>query len=151
MGWNGSRHWHISARSWAGFLELACSPQSDLIILSNIIVIIFDNLSIFRKHCYYNWLNDILSTQREQGTLTVYLLWPHHRGNVPRTPVAWGVSHMEDYDLLLTHWGLDKMDTILQTTFSNALSWMKMFEHRFKFHWNLFLRVQLTIFQHCFR
>ena len=51
----------------------------------------------------------------------------------------------------LTHWGWDKMDAISQTTFSNAFSWMKMFEHRLQFHWNLFLRVQLTIFLHWFR
>ena len=51
----------------------------------------------------------------------------------------------------LTHWGRDKMDAISQTTFSRAFSWMKIFEFRLKFHWNLFLRVQLTIFQHWFR
>ena len=31
------------------------------------------------------------------------------------------------------------------------ISWMKMFEFPSQFHWNLFLRVQLTIFQHWFR
>ena len=51
----------------------------------------------------------------------------------------------------LTHWGRDKMDAISQTPFSNAFSWMKMFEYRLKFHWSLFLRVQLTISQHWFR
>ena len=51
----------------------------------------------------------------------------------------------------LTHWGRDKMDAISQTTFWSAFSWMKMFEFRLKFHWSLFLRVQLTIFQHWFR
>ena len=45
------------------------------------------------------------------------------------------------------HWGGDKMATIFQTTFSNALSWMKMYE----IHWSLFLRFQLTINQHWFR
>ena len=50
----------------------------------------------------------------------------------------------------LTHWGRDKMDAILQTTFSTAFSWMKMFEFQLIFHWSLFLRVQLTIFQHWF-
>ena len=35
-----------------------------------------------------------------------------------------------------------------QTTFSIALSWMKMIELRFKFHWNMFPGVQLTIRQH---
>ena len=44
-----------------------------------------------------------------------------------------------------------QMDAISQTTFSNAFSWLKMFEFRLKFHWSLFLRVQLTIFQHWFR
>ena len=28
----------------------------------------------------------------------------------------------------LTHWGRDKMDAISQTTYSNAFSWMKIFE-----------------------
>ena len=58
-----------------------------------------------------------------------------------------------DYDgyACLTHWGRDKMAAVSQTTFSNAFSWMKMLEFRFKFHWSLFLRVQLTTFQHLFR
>ena len=47
-----------------------------------------------------------------------------------------------------THWGRDKMATIFQTTFWNAFSRMKMYEFRLRFHWSLFLRVQLTIFQH---
>ena len=34
--------------------------------------------------------------------------------------------------LILTHWGRDKMADIIQTTFSNAFSWMKMCE----FDWN---------------
>ena len=38
-----------------------------------------------------------------------------------------------------------------QTTISNAFSWMKMYEFHLKFHRSLFPRVQLTIFQHCFR
>ena len=44
-----------------------------------------------------------------------------------------------------------QMDAISQTTFSNAFSWMKMFEFRLKFHWSLFVRFQLTILQHWFR
>ena len=51
----------------------------------------------------------------------------------------------------LTNWGWDKMAAIFQTTCSNTLSWMKMYEFRLKFHWSLFLRVQLTIFQYWFR
>ena len=52
---------------------------------------------------------------------------------------------------VLTRWGRDKIDAISQTTSSSAFSWMKMFEFRPKFQWGLFLRVQLTIFQHWFR
>ena len=36
-------------------------------------------------------------------------------------------------------------------TFSNEFSWMKMVEFWFIFHWNLFPRVQLTIWQHWLR
>ena len=52
---------------------------------------------------------------------------------------------------VLTHWGREKMITISQVTLSNAFSWMKILEFRFKFQWNLFVMVQLTIFQHWFR
>ena len=51
----------------------------------------------------------------------------------------------------LTHWGRDKMAAIFQTTFSNAFSSMKMCKFRLVFDWNVFPRVQLTIFQHWFR
>ena len=43
------------------------------------------------------------------------------------------------------------MTAVPQTMFSNAFSWMKMYEFRLKFHLSLFLRFQLTIFQHWFR
>ena len=39
----------------------------------------------------------------------------------------------------------------LLTTFSNAFSWMKIYELRFRFNWSLFPRVQLTISEHWFR
>ena len=48
----------------------------------------------------------------------------------------------------LTHWGWDKMATIFRVTFSNAFS---QIEFWLTFHWSLFLRVRLTIFQHWFR
>ena len=46
----------------------------------------------------------------------------------------------------LTQWGLNKMDDILQTTFSAAFSWMAIIIFWLRFHWILFLRVHLTIF-----
>ena len=42
------------------------------------------------------------------------------------------------------------MAAIFQTTFSNALSWMKKYKFRLRFHWTLFPRVQLTMLQHWF-
>ena len=54
-------------------------------------------------------------------------------------------------DSALTHWSRDQIDAITQTTFSSAFFWTKIFEFRLQCHWSLFLRVQLTIFQHWFR
>ena len=54
-------------------------------------------------------------------------------------------------DQTWTHLPLDTMAAILQMTFSNAFSWMKSFVFWVKFHWSLFLMVQLTITQHWFR
>ena len=51
----------------------------------------------------------------------------------------------------MTHWDRVEMDDISQTTFSNVLSSMKLFEFRIKFHWMLFLRTQSTIFEYLFR
>ena len=43
------------------------------------------------------------------------------------------------------------MAAISHMTLSNAFSWMKMLEFRLKFRWILFIRGQLTTFQHWFR
>ena len=51
----------------------------------------------------------------------------------------------------LTHWGWDKMAAIFQTAFSNAFSLLKIYKFPLRFHWNVFPRVQLIIFQHWFR
>ena len=53
--------------------------------------------------------------------------------------------------IMLTHWGQDKMAAIFQTSFSNRFFWMKMYQFWLIFHWSLFPRVQLTIFQHWLR
>ena len=45
---------------------------------------------------------------------------------------------------------LNKMAAILQMTIPNAFCWMKRFIFWSKFHWNLSLRVNLTISQHWF-
>ena len=51
----------------------------------------------------------------------------------------------------LTHWDQDQIDAMSQTTFLNVFSIMKMNEFRIGFHWSLFLRFELVIFQHWFR
>ena len=51
---------------------------------------------------------------------------------------------------ILTHLPLDKMAAISQTTSSDAFSRMKSVVFWLKFHWSLFLRVQLPIIQHWF-
>ena len=61
------------------------------------------------------------------------------------------INHSYPGYLFLTHWGRDVVVAISQTTFSNAFSWKKLFEFRLGFHWSLFLRFELTIFQHWFR
>ena len=52
---------------------------------------------------------------------------------------------------ILIHWGRDKMAAIFQTTSSNAFSWMEKCKLGLLFHWSLFPRVQLIIFQYWFR
>ena len=50
--------------------------------------------------------------------------------------------------IAITRWDRHKIATIFKMTFSNTFSEMKMYEFRFKFHRSLFLKFQLTIFQH---
>ena len=72
---------------------------------------------------------------------------------VTRSNKTWSNVISTSYDdfFFLTHWGRDKMATISQTTFSNTFCWMSMNEFHLIFHWSLFLRFELTIFQHWFR
>ena len=65
------------------------------------------------------------------------------------TSLQWARAQLSFWRL--THWGRDKMAAVSQTMISNAFSWMKMYEFHLKFHLSLFLRFQLTIFQHWFR
>ena len=42
------------------------------------------------------------------------------------------------------HWGQDKIVAISQAIFSNAFSWMKMYEFRLRFDWNFVPGVQIN-------
>ena len=52
--------------------------------------------------------------------------------------------------LSLSHLPVDKMAAISKTIFSDAFSWMKSLIFWLKFHWSVFLRVQLIITQNWF-
>ena len=65
--------------------------------------------------------------------------------------LQWISIHTFQFNLLLTHWGRDKMAAIFLMTFSNAFSWMKIYEFWLGFHLSLFLRASLTIFNHWFK
>ena len=73
---------------------------------------------------------------------TWYFVWytePRPSAAIYRPPM-----HRNDISRnSLTHLPLDKMGVISQPTHSNAFSWMKMFVFWSKFHWILFLKVQL--------
>ena len=51
---------------------------------------------------------------------------------------------------ILTHQDLNKMAAILQTAFSNSFSCLKIVFY-YRFHWNIFSMVKLTISQHWLR
>ena len=98
-------------------------------------------------HCWLYIQRDLFIETRKvslkQHTNCPMFFWWH-------SLYKWCLFYHRDC-LLLTHWGRHKMDAISQTTFSNSFSWMEMYEFCFRFHWNLFLRFELTIFQHWFR
>ena len=72
------------------------------------------------------------------GTRIDWLSWD----NIGRSNLF--ISQIPDSgSIMLIHWGRDKMAAISQTTFSSAFP--KIYEFRWKFNWNLFLSVQLTI------
>ena len=102
----------------------------------------------------FNW-HSVLTVGKRKQTIQTFFIYIHY-GNLFKHMVKMKWSVITSYLLwsrlmVLTHWGRDKMADISQTTFSNAFSWMEMHEFRLRFHWSLFLRFQLTIFQHWFR
>ena len=92
------------------------------------------------------WINNVeagdLRRHRTHYDVTVMLTKPS---------AELGIDAYSRLSIALTHWGRVRLDAISQTTFSSAFYWMEMYELRLKIHWSLFLRVQLTLFQHWFR
>ena len=82
------------------------------------------------------------------------LYWGSSRhGNIRRASVdcSWLARAYLQVNIELTRRNLNNMADIVQTTFSNAFSCKKMFEFWLKFHWSLFLGVQLAVSQHFVR
>ena len=96
-------------------------------------------------HCHVGLLGYNELNWEPNKKLEIRIISPDPRINI----VPWVGIPLQC--IVLTHWGRDKMAATFQTTFSNAFSWMKMYEFQLRFHWSLFLRVQLTIFQHWVR
>ena len=99
-------------------------------------------------------LDELYMRQRQwtKSSLELIMAWPLLR----RHAITWTNSQPLPWTpitvkCVLTRRGRDKMVAIFQTTFSNTFSGKKMFEFRLRFHWNLFLRFQLTISEHWFR
>ena len=86
------------------------------------------------------------------GISSVTLLpneWITVKNNI--TLLQCGPDATHQFPPKLTHWGRDKMAAIFQMRLWNVFSLIKMYNFLLRFHWSLFLRVQLTIFQHWFR
>ena len=103
----------------------------------------------------------LVSTKARPRILLALCEWTHWWPVVPHTKDLLCGSSFDDFLVglknlsvkweALAHWDQDKMAANFLTTFSNTFSWMKIYEFRLGFHWSLFPRAQLTIFQHWFR
>ena len=106
--------------------------------------------NLFRPYCIL-WLFPENSRDEWRGP-TMYRVWPICPWTLQEIP-RW--CHQSG---TMCEWlnilscpvfvNTGKIAAILQTAFSSAFSWMKMFELELEFHWSLFLRVQSSIFQH---
>ena len=93
--------------------------------------------AVIQRHCW--------------NTKTTHKGWLSRGSDISKIFNGEVVATTMSVQYYLTHWGRDKMAAVSQTIFSNAFSWIKMYEFRLKFHWSLILRFKLTVFQHWFR
>ena len=106
------------------------------------------NSEINLRYLSPSWPN--IKCQINRSGIQIYI-------NLSNQDIAYAITLTDIWEYIfnktqrLTHWGRDKMAVISQTTFSNAFSWMKMYEFRLRVHWSLFLSVQIKILHHWFR
>ena len=167
-------HWKISSAKWRPFC-LGGDELTLLLLELDYTTATETEMSSFWRN-FHHWLHRKLSKWQlsVQSMIKISSKWQHFRFSELRR-TAGGSAHWVVWlwlsfkkihfktlsakwqpfcfglYMLTTHWGRDKMDAIFQMTFSNAFYWMKMFKFWLRFHWSLFPRVQLTIFQHWFR
>ena len=101
-----------------------------------------------------DWFNIKMSSYQYRkshcGDKTVIRSSYLHNGNsyTGKTTSLYWIRTQKGWENIVssTLWGLDQMAAIFWMTYSKAFSWMKMYEFHLKYHWNLFLRFELTIF-----
>ena len=139
-GKNIKQHWHL-------IMSLLVSDSYMSMILS--ILFYNNNIEQYRHHILHMCVKDLLNGDslqeniRQQVSDAIRFSWENADFSVTHAAICVCVNTLRPIQ--------NEMDAISQTTCSSAFSWMKTFEFRLKFHWRLFLRVQLTIIQHCFR
>ena len=87
--------------------------------------------------------------KQKSKLVSVLAEWP--KGNKPlpiMTKLSETMISCLTWSHELTHLPQNKMAAFSQTIFSDTFLWMKSYVLWLKFHWNLFLRVQLTTTQH---
>ena len=141
----GSHYWEMVVAITCGYggylLPLLAAHSSYFIHMTKSSVMIFINFEVIS--CFIPLHYFKFSVAINHMSTVVHRLSP---------TASWTGDPRDVADILpLTYWGRDKMAAISQTTLSNDFSWMKRFEFRLRFYWNLLPRVQLTIFQHWFR
>ena len=142
--------WHLTClRSFYEFNDGCFFPKMKL----KCVMLFTANVLYCMDLTWYNRLiQRIKPKNSNEVILTVtfdkqrYTLCEHRPGWIWRKSIT--TNNIQSRQLI--HWGRDKMDNTLQTTFSNAFAWMKIVVFWLKFHWNLFLWAQLTIFKHWF-
>ena len=145
--WGRVTHICVTRLTTIGSVNGLSPGRRQAIIWTNagilLIVPLWSLMKFYSKFRYFNWRKPNWKCSLENGDH--FISAPMFYRN-PTNP-----NFHSTFSKHLTHWGRDKMDAISQTTFSNAFSWMKMHEFRLRFHWSLFLRLELTIFQLWFR
>ena len=87
-----------------------------------------------------------MSTKIIDARVSLHKIKYHYHKAPDAFSIRFLVLYTSERVSILTHSGRDKIAAISQTTFWNAFSWKNILDFRLRFHWSLFLRLELTIF-----